>query len=205
MKQKGITLFEILVVVLVLMSLIVVSSFAIGNKIAKARDARRKVDLDRIKIALYDYHFDAGCFPRNLVECSQPFDLNGQQYIPSFPCDLLGQKYTYVSEDSDCPSWFRVFTKLENDDDGSIESVGCSWGCGPECEYNYGVTSTNTKLNVGCVTYYACTPSGNCESFYDPVKSACPRVFENDDECGGVSCSKDKDVKCHDMSGKFHD
>ena len=58
---------------------------------------------------------------------------------------------------------------------------------------------------MGCVTYYACTPSGNCESFFNPEKSQCPSVYENDARCGGVNCSKDKGVKCHDMSGKFHD
>jgi type II secretory pathway pseudopilin PulG len=204
-KQKGITLLEILVVVVLLMALTLVSSFAIGNKVAKARDSRRKTDLNRIKIALYDYYFDADCFPMDLPECNQAFNLNGQQYMPSFPCDLLGEKYTYVREETDCPGWFRVFTNLENVEDASIEAVGCQWGCGLECEFNYGVVSTNTKLNEDCVTYYACTPSGDCESFFDPVKSGCPKVFENDEECGGISCSKDKDAKCHDMSGKFHE
>jgi len=195
------SLFEILIVVVVLMGLGLVSSFAIGNKFAKARDSRRKTDLDRIKIALYDYYFDVGCFPSEIPDCGQVFNLDGQEYMPSFPCDLLGERYVYVSEDSDCPSWFRIYTNLENSDDGSIKAVGCQKGCGPECEYNYGVVSTNTKQNEDCVTYYACAPGGYCQSYIDPAGSECPKVFENDEMCGGVDCN-DKKYRCHDASGK---
>lgn len=202
------SLVEILVTIVVLMALALVSYFAIGNKIAKARDAKRKSDLDRVKIAMYDYHFDMGCFPTEIPECGQAFGFESQPYMPSFPCGMLGDAFVYVAEESECPSWFRLFTNLEVDTDASIESVGCSWGCGPDdCGYNYGVASTNTKLNVGCVTYYACIPgggkSGACESFFDPESSRCPFVFENDDTCGGIDCS-DSDNKCHDESGKRH-
>ncbi len=200
------SLVEMLVTVVVLMALALVSYFAIGSKIAKARDAKRKSDLDRVKVAMYEYHFDMGCFPTEIPECGQAFGFESQPYMPSFPCGMSDDAFVYVAEESDCPSWFRLFTNLEVDTDASIEAVGCSWGCGPDdCGYNYGVASTNTKLNVGCVTYYACAPNGECVSFYDPEKSQCPRVFENDTECGGISCSKDKGVKCHDMSGKFHE
>lgn len=194
-----------LVVIVVFIGLAFGMFFAVGNKMAKTRDARRKSDLDRIKIALYDYYFDNDCFPTDLPDCDQGFGFEGQYYLPRFPCDMLGNIYTYETDESDCPSWFKVLTNLEISDDESIVASGCGRGCGSECQFNYGVASTNTKLNDGCVTYYACSPNGECTSFYDPQKSQCPRVFENDEVCGGIDCSKDKNVKCHDMSGKFHD
>lgn len=69
--------------------------------------------------------------------------------------------------------------------DSIIDRVGCRTGCGPDCQYNYGVASSNIKINQGCVTYYACGSSGECGAFDDPWCSRCPKVFENDPTCGG--------------------
>jgi len=210
-KQKGMSLFELLIVVVVLGILAFVSSFVIGDKIARGRDARRKSDLDRLKIAMYDYIFDNDCFPSSLPDCGQPFEGGGNVYLPSMPCDELGNPYVYVAQNSDCPIWFRIFTKLEVESDRSIETSGCSAGCGPECVYNYGVSSTNTKANIGCVKYYVCPPGGgkenSCQAFEDPYISECPKIWENDPTCGGIVCDsvpqKDRDAyKCKNASGK---
>ena len=204
-------LFELLIVIVVLSILGMSSYFVVGSKIARGRDARRKSDLDRMKIAMYDYMFDNECFPEQLPDCGQPFEGGGNIYLPSMPCDMQGNPYVYVRQNNDCPIWFRIFTRLEIEDDSSIETSGCNWGCGPECAYNYGVTSTNTKANIGCVSYYVCPPGGGnkdapntCEIFEDPIRSNCPRVWENDPTCGGIMCqSKDGEAyRCANSSGK---
>ncbi len=201
--EKGTTLFELLVVILVLSSLAISSTLVIPNQIKKARDAQRKADLEKVKVALYDYYFDEDCFPLSLVDCRQDFRQDNQVYLNQFPCDPTQGKYIYQVEDSSCPQWFKILTNLERNQDSGIKLVGCQAGCGPDCRYNYGLSSTNIKVNEGCVTYYACGPSGECGAYEDPIKSGCPKIFENDSTCGGgCDCGKGKEKCCHDESGK---
>jgi len=198
MKQKrrtnsGLTLFEILIAIVILSLLAVVSYLGMITQIKKARDAKRKADLEKIKIALYDYCFDNGCFPENLPECGQDI----------FPCDPLGYAYAYETEASDYRQWFKVMTNLENIRDQDIDKVGCRQGCGlPDCPYNYGVASSNILIYDGCVAYFACLPGGedHCVEFEDPWISECPRIFQNDPTCQGV-CG-DKINRCKNASGK---
>jgi hypothetical protein len=91
---------------------------------------------------------------------------------------------------------------LENTQDPDIDKVGCrNYGCGPECQYNYGLASTNIMVNMGCTPYYACAPGGECADFEDPLISGCPEIFPEDPDCGGVNCNK-KEYRCHDSRGK---
>ena len=202
---KGLTLIELLVVI-VLIGLLTSASYLVGkNYLKKAKDAKRKMDLERIKTTLYDYYFDQNCFPKNLPDCGQNF--NGSMvYLGNFPCDpLLKTTYGYQVQDKECSQWFKILTNLENTRDPDIRKVGCQAGCGPECQYNYGLSSTNIKINQGCIVYYACGPSGECGAFDNPWCSRCPEVFENDPTCGGgCDCEgpKKKINCCHDERGK---
>lgn len=201
-KSNGITLIEILVAIVIL-GILTLSFFIIApTQLKKAKDARRKTDLERIKVALYDYYFDSNCFPKSLPGCGQNFAFDGLSYLNNFPCDPKGDSYGYQVEDKECSQWFKILTNLEISQDPSINKVGCRDGCGPNCEYNYGLSSTNIKVNQGCVTYYACGPSGDCAAYEDPARSRCPRVFENDPTCGGGCSCKGKEGCCHDESGK---
>lgn len=200
LAQFGFTLPEILITIFLLGSITLTSFIVVPNQTKKARDAKRKSDLENIKVALYDYFFDADCFPENLPDCGQQFKLDGLAYIENFPCDPNGDVYGYQVDDVDCSQWFKVLANLENEQDMGIEKVGCQYGCGPECEYNYGLASSNIKVNDGCITYYACTPSGECAAFDDPEASRCPIVFEMDPTCQEV-CSDNKN-RCHDNRGK---
>ncbi len=166
----------------------------------KARDGKRKAELEKIKTALYDYFFDAGCFPGDLPECGEKLELGNMIYLPNFPCDPKRSGYGYQTEDDDCSQWFKVLANLENFQDSGIEKAGCQSGCGSDCEYNYGVSSSNIRINDGCVVYYACTPSGECAEFEDPFISECPRIFENDPTC--EEACDEKENRCHDQRGK---
>lgn len=196
----GVTIYELLVV-MSLAALIFISSFiVVQNQLKKARDTKRKSHLEQIKVGLYDYFFDAGCFPASLPDCSEALQLGDTVYLSNFPCDPKGDNYGYQTDDSDCSQWFKVLANLENKDDSSIDKVGCRNGCGLDCDYNYGIASGNISLREGCVVYYACSPSGNCISFDDPETSRCPRVFENNPTCDNVC--EDRKNRCHDESGK---
>ncbi len=201
-RQSGITFPEILVIILLLG--IVFSSAAIFAvaQINKARDAKRKSDLENIKIALYDYYFDINCFPKNLPQCGQPLEHEGAVYLDAIPCDPGGEDYGYQSHCSDeCSQWFMVLANLENENDSGIEKVGCQFGCGPpDCGYNYGLSSSNIKVNYRCTESYVCAPGGSCEFYERPDISQCPRLFGNDPTCQDL-CS-DKSNWCKNASGK---
>jgi len=89
---------------------------------------------------------------------------------------------------------------LENLQDGGIDKVGCQNGCGPECQYNYGLSSSNILVNEGCVVTYSCSPGGRCIEYEDPAISECPQIFINDSSCQNA-CS-DRANRCHDERGK---
>lgn len=206
-RKKGLTLIELLVVFGLIAALTIAAFVVVPTQLKKARDARRKSDLDRIKIVLYDYYFDNDCFPQELPECGENFGANGEVYLNDLPCDPSGEPYVYARTKKGggkCSQWFRLFTNLEVTTDPIIEKIHCRQGCGPDknnCFYNYGVASTNTQVYRNCSYAYVCNPGGNCESFEDPWKSGCPVIY-SDSNCGG-ECSKDRiDNRCKNDSGK---
>lgn len=201
---RAFTLIELLITI-TLLGLMVFSVIGGGARYRTlAQDSRRKADLERLKTALYDYYFDVGCFPETIPSCGQPLAGSGDQaYLGTIPCDpKKNDDYRYeVGGEESCRSWFKVLTNLNNAKDPSIDEVHCRTGCGESCDYNYGLSSTNTTVQSGCVKYFVCSPGGACEDYEDPAKSKCPVVFENDPVCGGVDCG-DSDNRCKNASGK---
>lgn len=201
-KAAGFTLIELLTII-ALAGILIVSIFAGSRSFqARARDASQKDDLERIKTSLYEYNFDSGCFPTELPSCGEAFGYSDVTYLANMPCKRDGAPYAYEVPESSCPSSFKLLTNLEVTTDTSIDQVGCRFGCGDECNYNYGLASTNVRIEEGCVLYFVCAPGGACEDFEDPERSKCPVVFENDPQCGGVDCN-DKDYRCQNSSGKL--
>lgn len=203
-NPSGFTIIELLIFITILALLFLVSALFAPTYLKKARDAKRKADLEKIKVTLYDYYFDENCFPKTLPGCNEGLSVDGTVYFNNFPCDPKGNGYGYQVEEEDCSQWFKILANLENIQDTDIDKVGCRHGCGLQCEYNYGLSSTNIRLNSGCVVYYACSPSRQCIEYEDPWKSDCPKVFENDPTCNDNICEggTKKDILCHDESGK---
>lgn len=193
-------MFEVLLVITIGGLIFYLANLFVSAYMLKARDSRRKLNLERIKTALYDYYFDSDCFPKTLPACGGNLGFTNGSYLGNFPCDPKSMSYGYQTEDKECSQWFKILTNLENLEDSGIDKVGCRNGCGPNCEYNYGLSSTNIKVNQGCVKYYACTPSGYCQEFTDPEASQCPRVFENNSTCNNI-CDQ-RENRCHDERGK---
>lgn len=199
-KKNGAFLIELLIAIGIMAVFTGTALMGIAPQLQKARDTKVKEDFIQIRNALTQYYDDVGCFPQSLPTCGQTFSRNTFVYFSKFPCDWFGKEYVYEPEEGTCPKSYRVLTNLENVKDKSIDTVGCRFGCGQACLYNYGISSTNLKLNEGCVQQFACSPDGSCIIFSDPQASRCPATFDNDPSCEN-QCSK-RSNQCHDERGK---
>jgi len=61
-KQKGFTLIELLVVISIIGVLSTIAMTSLNGARAKARDARRKIELNQIYLAFEQYYFEYGTF-----------------------------------------------------------------------------------------------------------------------------------------------
>lgn len=207
MRRRGVTILELVIVIALLGIVSFVLFPPMKEQFMKARDGRRKSDLDLIYKNLADYYDTKGCYPKDLNICQESLELGGRVYLAEIPCDPGSRaSYRYLSDGNDCSQTFEIYSSLERQSDPSIDRVGCRGGCGPECKYNYGVSSPNKTLTK-CgppPIFFACSPGGGaaglCEQFDDPTKSQCPVIFENDASCQGA-CSN-RDNRCKNSSGK---
>jgi len=184
----------------------------------RARDIQRKDDLERVRIAIDDAYDTFGHYPSNLPECGFPFEEGNLVFSERIPCDpKTDGSYRYVTDGTDQSRWYKLYTNLEYTQDSDIDYVGCRTGCGPNCQYNYGVASSNIEV-MGCSelvptliptpspmpVLYVCAPGGgqegSCEAFDDPERSECPKAYPDDPTCL-FECS-DKENKCKNASGK---
>ncbi|KKQ24095.1 MAG: General secretion pathway protein G [Candidatus Roizmanbacteria bacterium GW2011_GWC2_37_13] len=218
--EQGVSLIEILIVVVILGILSFLLSLPIKAQLTKARDARRKLDFNLITKNLEQDYDSIGYYPQTLASCNQS---------DSIPCDPKTKTdYIYLSDGNEQSAWFKLYANLERDDDQIIDIVGCRYGCGPECQYNFGVSSPNIGLDY-CLPditptptfieptstpaaprptpiLYACSPAsgpmpeGQCEAYDDPILSECPKVYPNDPTCAN-ECG-DRDNRCRNASGK---
>lgn len=208
-KNSGLTLVEILVAMSILILLIAVVTGSI-NPIAlmyKGKDARRKKDLTRIKVAFEEYINDEGCYPgaAMVAMLNDPVNCNSnvfEPWLPIWPCDPNGRPYHVYVEDDGCPEWFKILAQLENDQDedipagwypsGSVIALGD--GTITSEEVNYGTSSTNVSW-FDVETAPACVYSGQC--FYDPPGDATCNVATIDlgagelPGCMGSNCYTD--------------
>jgi len=143
-KKKGFTLTEVLIVVAIILILLLIAIWAYRLQLLKGRDARRKADLNRLEKVFEDYYNDHDCYPEN------PGDLI-PDYLNEFPKDpVTREPYEWSTDDCDV---YRIYAKLDWEQDPAIAEAGCSSGCGPGagtsggiCNYNYGVCSSNAEL-----------------------------------------------------------
>jgi prepilin-type N-terminal cleavage/methylation domain-containing protein len=159
MKKNGFTLVELLIVmtIVVILAMIAISIFNASGVLNKARDAQRKKDLSRIKVAFEEYFNDKGCYPSETEYVSE---LNKKtncqtnifsQWLSIWPCDPNKTPYTVIVEGT-CPKSYKVVAILENKNDSTLDvnkSVTYPITIGPGVTLNpahYGVTSSNVNL-----------------------------------------------------------
>lgn len=194
MIKKGISLVEVVVVVAILLVLIAAAIGGIDpiGIFNKARDAQRKKDLNRIRIAFEDYYNDKDCYP--VQELVTQLNLKTScgtdvfsPWLKSWPCDPDGQPYyIYVGYDDDCPKWFKILTSLENKNDPEIPA---DWALNGNLwigtsDVNYGISSSNISIFdiMGTKDPY-CLNLGNC--YYYPEVNKCNKTTSG---CSGANC-----------------
>jgi len=184
MKNKGFTLVELMIVVsiIIILAVIAVSIFNTTGVFDKARDAQRKKDLGRIKIAFEEYYNDKGCYPSQTVvdQLNLATSCNKTIFSPwltNWPCDPNKKPYKVVVEDprySKCNKWYKILTNLENKTDNGIPAgwnylqtfiVG---GNVTNKDVNFGVSSPNTNW-FDAANNPECAAFGGCYYKPDPV------------------------------------
>jgi prepilin-type N-terminal cleavage/methylation domain-containing protein len=206
--HSGFTLIEVLTVVAIIGILVVTSFFAWKLQFTKAKDAERKDDLKRLRIAFEEYYTDNEAYPpADAISTCGSDSL--KPYLNSIPCDpLTGIAYCYILDPDNpaSPQSFRLLTTLGNLKDSDIAKLGCDTPayCGWETScsstggsgYNYGVSSTNVSIANATPEEvpgeeaspapipgrYACTPEGVCNDYGGNAKD-CPLTFSNAREC----------------------
>ena len=187
--KSGISITELLIVVAVIAILMVVllSAFKPSTQLAKARDARRKSDLQKLKNPLEDYYNDNQCYPNSLDQLKP-------DYLGEVPIDPV-TKQPYQIQTSGCDK-YRIYAQLEYEKDPAIVEAGCQEGCGSTCVENYGVCSANTRLQSCGPTP---GPSGApCEKLYACSGNVCSVV--NAQVCIPEYCSPNCECQCADNS-----
>jgi prepilin-type N-terminal cleavage/methylation domain-containing protein len=162
--NRGLSLIELLIAVAIVALLIIAVLVAMRLQLSRSRDARRKGDLDKIKIAFEDYYNDNGCYPAASVleECDSS---SFAPYLAKIPCDPQNkQAYVYLPLSGNACKGYRILAALEDPKDPAIAKIGCdtACGCGYGSAYNYGVSA---GVSVA---------SDTCEPLASPVPSPIP-------------------------------
>ncbi len=119
--QKGFTLVELLVVIILIGILGVALIVGINPllQIQKGQDAKRLSDVKEFTNAAEAYYHDNSCYPDS-VALSQTLSQattwtaasGGGVYLKKVPVDPLGYIYVYKTTAASCPQWGVFFTKL---------------------------------------------------------------------------------------------
>lgn len=163
--RNGFTLIELLVVIAILGILAAIGLASFLGTQEKARDAKRKSDLDNIARALELYYNDYNEYPAGESDgrirgcgtsgaaspCSWggPMNRGGYDYMLELPEDPSGNKYFYRRNVS--TGGYQIYALLENTDDGDVVAPANITNPDPICEgtttvCNYGISSPNVRL-----------------------------------------------------------
>lgn len=159
-KVSGFTIIEVLIVVAVLAILSgILLTTNIKTSLQRARDSKRKQDLNKLVRILEDYYNDNQQYPpandpSDGKIAGAPWGSSFPNYVSMLPKDPLSSQRDYYYQTGPQRKFYVIYTKLENTTDPDIELVGCKEGCGPrdiagKRVYNYLVTSSDVRLLAG--------------------------------------------------------
>lgn len=230
--SRGFSLIEIVIVLAILGVLSIFITITVTAQLQKARDGRRKIDFYVVRNGLEQYFDTKDCYSTKLPDCGKQLSIGQHVYISEVPCDpKTKSQYTYFSDNTACSSWFKLYANLERNDDPAINVTGCRFGCGPQCQYNFGISSPNVDLDRCTPTpgptntpmptstigptntptptpiQYVCGPAagprleGQCEPYAIPTLSECPKIYPDDRFCN-YECGI-KANRCKNAKGKY--
>jgi len=177
----------VLIVIAIILLLIGIY-FSFRGQLNKGRDARRKDDLERIRVAFEDYFNDNGCYPDvSILENCGSDAL--KPYLDRIPCDsATNQSYkgvAGVSVEGTCYIWYKVYTFLENENDFAIARLGLSAGKTMDGQpVNYGVSSPNVMVGDVPPTSFVCPTTGKPA----PRATGCSNPYDMVGNCGTCGC-----------------
>ncbi len=155
--KGGFTLVELLVVIAILSILSTLGLANFQSSRIKARDLSRKSDLQTVAKSLEAYVNDHRSYPlsnsdgeiicktTNPPECpwGEAFtDDNGTIYAATLPADSSGFTYWYSSING---TDYRLYARLENSGDNSIDTSITDTYCAANVLCNYQITSSNVQ------------------------------------------------------------
>ena len=122
-KNKGFTLFELLVSISIIGILTALASVAFSGAQKKARDARRMQDIKAIQTAAEQYYSQNNyVYPPN---STTPWVGGSQNILDAFPKDpKTGQLYIYTMSGGT----YVVYAEVENNSNGNAAATACSIG-----------------------------------------------------------------------------
>ena len=153
---SGFTLVELMIVIAIIAIMAALFIMFLPGQISKGNDARRKADINRIKIAVEEYEKDHNCYPQS-VSCKSPSTL--RPYLNQIPCDPTTHEpygYDYGPVVGSCPEWYRLYAYLDNSQDPQI-----IFKIGPGGAYNYYSGSPNAPTPESNSGYWGCI-NGEC-------------------------------------------
>ena len=195
------TLIELIIVITLIGILVIIGITYFRTQAFKGNDARRKSDIRRLQVAVEEYEKDKDCYPLSIPACSPGTDF--RPYINKIPCDPVksGLSYHYEPQESACPTWYRLYTVLDNKSD-----VDSTLSIGPYGAFNYEASSPNAPAPIVTQStappaggggtpsndYFACKGSACVPISWDPSIPGpdCHPNFRKDD-CYGVCVTFD--------------
>lgn len=147
----GFTLIELLIVMVIIGILATIGMGSYGTARMKARDAKRKNDLETITKSLEAYANDHRAYPSStggLITCEPPTttcnwgaaftDASGTIYTAKLPEDGSSDRAYYYDSDG---TTFTLYAALENENDPAYDAT-LTQDCG-NTTCNYRVSSSN--------------------------------------------------------------
>jgi len=193
--------------IVVMIGVMMVSIFNTMGVGARGRDAQRKKDLRRIKIAFEEYFNDKGIFPdpswNTIDNCGSRTVF--APYLVPWPCDPNGEIYEIVVAVNE----FRVITNLEYKKDKDIPDGWYLRGDNYRLydwtvnDVNYGVSSANILWYDGATIDYSMCNKSVC---LNNVSGTCSHRANNQgcndnfcyywDNTDGGSCTSNCKTTC---------
>ena len=151
-QKLGFTLIELLVVISIIGILSAIITANVSGIRERARDARRKSDLNEIKLALRMYHNDYDTYPihsssNEIVGCGttppqacswgMAFERDGNTYMNILPEDPLPDAYYEYSQTDADNYWLRASIENESDADVADSKQKCNSSGENDSDYYY--------------------------------------------------------------------
>lgn len=206
-QHKGFTIAEIqvVVIIIVILGLAVLIGINPIAQIFKGFDARRKADLNKIKIALEAYYADHECYPNFPLVDSQNRPSYAcdsdilKPYLTSMPCDpSTKQPYTLflTPAGSTCPQNYAIYAQIYSFFDNQANSIDYC----PDTVAMYSAGMRNVDIIEGCssrqicFTWYGCQNGACVPVAQDQLPSCSPAYCDSD--CSPVTQPDGSVVDC---------